>query len=263
MRAGAFLRRSKALPPSPHIGAIGDIRFEFCVGPGDSPQYELMLRGAYEPGVGLAIRRHLSPGDVFVDVGANIGYLTAIALSRVGATGAVHAFEPAPPALMRLQRVKDLNPDAPLTIYPISLGVENGEAMLSIAEENAMGWSSFVPDAVMAEKVHDELVVPMRRFDDWVREQGLERIDLIKIDVEGFEFPVLEGMRESLERWHPPLICEITPDAATRRGGSSEDIAGFFDALGYRATDPEAGGMRVDLHAISKQITVLLQASGR
>ena len=80
----------------------GGIRFEF---PLDAdPDIRLMLHGGYEAFTMRALRRCLAPGDTFVDVGANIGYLSAVAAGIVGPTGAVHSFEPVPRLFERLER---------------------------------------------------------------------------------------------------------------------------------------------------------------
>ena len=88
------LRALRPRPASPYLGKIQGVVFEFDFDLG--PAVTQMYFGTYQPEVFLLMRRFMRPGDTFVDVGANIGYLSALGMGLVGASGEVHSFEPVP-----------------------------------------------------------------------------------------------------------------------------------------------------------------------
>src|SRR5580692_3629744 len=90
----AKINTARRMPPLPAVRRINNILFEYDLGDyrGTAPMYF----GSYAPLVINAMKRYLRPGDTFFDVGANIGYLSAIAAGLVGRNGQVHSFEPVP-----------------------------------------------------------------------------------------------------------------------------------------------------------------------
>lgn len=79
------------------------------------------------------IRRHLHQGDIFFDVGAHFGYFSALGMERVGVTGEVHMFEPAPSCFPYLDRLKSLNPDYRCVVNKVGVGDKNGEMQLFLS----------------------------------------------------------------------------------------------------------------------------------
>jgi len=188
-----------------------------------------LLRDWVEPEL-RELGRLLSPGDVFVDVGANIGLYTLKAARLVGPTGRVVAIEPGAEARMQLERNLSLNAFHWVDVLGVALSDADGEAMLhhvdlghdpqafSLLENLATGGRGET--------------VPTARLDRIVDEQALRRLDLIKIDVEGAEPLVLAGAEGALARFRPRIIFECNAYANAR-----EATARAWDqlaALGYR-----------------------------
>lgn len=99
------LRTRRRLPSGVALRCINGVLFE-CDGAREAPLYF----NSYAPLVTHAVRRFLKAGDVFFDIGANVGYISAIAAGLLGTHGQVHAFEPVPEHFARLQRLARLNP---------------------------------------------------------------------------------------------------------------------------------------------------------
>ena len=171
----------------------------------------------------------LSPGDCVIDVGANFGLYTVLAAKKAGPSGRVLAFEPFPSSFQVLQLNCDLNQlNGTVTLFPCALGAVKGESALSIHSDpgrNSLG--SLGKEAVASVKVKVE------KLDEIVKQADLEKIDFIKMDVEGFEAHVLEGGLETLARFKPTLIFELNPSACSRNGENAGEIVRILEAAGY------------------------------
>ena len=111
----ARLRNSPRFWPRRRVRKhIGGVVFEVDIEP-DLTGVAMYL-GLYEPATARTMTRFLRPGDTFVDIGANIGYLSAVGANLVGRWGQVHCFEPVPRYFQRLQRLAETNPE--YAIYP-------------------------------------------------------------------------------------------------------------------------------------------------
>lgn len=157
----------------------------------DFQMFREMAEGpGYEPGTSQLILSELHEGSTFVDVGANNGYYTILALSRVGASGHVWSFEPNPDAFDRLSRNVSLNGSPRnVELYPVALGSGSGTQQLFISRY-LDSRSSFTRQG------RNSIQVRVQRADEILKGQ---RVDWIKIDAEGAEHLVLEGLTETLQ----------------------------------------------------------------
>ena len=217
-----------------------------------------MQKGTYEPNLVDLLHRFLREGDTFVDVGANIGYISARALGVVGTTGSVHAFEPVPRFFERLEWLRRDNPRFRLTVNQAALGATPGTADIAITNLANIGWNTIVPDFMSEDVVAERIVVPVTTLDAYTSAHGIERIHMIKIDVEGYEFPVIRGFRGYLETTgHPPVVVvEIAPGAYPRLGTSLVEFDAFMSGLGYAAYDMRLDG-RVDVPSLPTTTNVV------
>ena len=203
----------------------------------------LVYLGAYERWETGVVRRLLRPGMCFVDVGANIGYFTLLAARRVGPTGRVFAIEPSPYAADRLSRTISANVIPQVRIERCGLGRRQGEVVLYDA---AVG--NHTPTMLGDPGCHG-LVVPVRTLDDCVREWSIDRIDLMKIDVEGYEPEVFAGAARTLADGKiRAILCEFNAHWLARAGTSSREVyrglldQGFVDRSGI-AGEPGNSGL--------------------
>lgn len=213
----------------------------------DYVQFNLyFLRGYSNDELDL-VAKHLSPGDIFVDVGANIGLFSLLAAQKVGPNGRVLAFEPASDTTQQFKSNSALNNmDDRIQFFQYALSDSKGELTLydSDVEQDDLGKRSFFQKGEATE------TVPVRVFDELVAsgEVQIDRpIGVIKIDVEGAELMVLKGMRESIVTHKPRLIVfEINEPLLQASGTSAEELDSFMVSCGYQdqSDDASAGPTR-------------------
>jgi FkbM family methyltransferase len=172
---------------------------------------------------------------VAVDVGANIGYFTLLAASLVGTSGRVFAVEPWPANLALLRRFVELNSLSQVSVFGFGLGSSEGSERISQADQNVFNNRT----ATMAVETGTILTVPVRPLDSCVREWGLNQIDLLKIDVDGFETRILQGAKETLERGIVKnLIIELDEFWLDRARSSPAAVSADLGRAGFRDLSP-------------------------
>jgi len=186
----------------------------------------------YEPGLARALRQRLAPGDVFLDIGANIGYFSVLAGLTVAPTGRVIAFEPHPAAREILRQAVAANRlDQIVEIVPAAVADRDGVVSLFLSQDSVLSTTDPSRSPLRSDFTFpDSIEVPRLAVDGWLAgNPGLApRIRVIKIDVEGTEADVLRGMRETLRSCpHAAIVCETTV-------GSDADR--FLREQGYDAT---------------------------
>jgi len=214
------------------ISRVGDVRFRFL------GHHGLFFFELYEPHVVRFLRSFLRPGDCVIDLGANAGYLSAVALDRVGKAGRLIAVEAAPAHHEELQWIARLNPEHRVLIEHCAAGDHDGEITLFLNEHR--GWHSILRGFNTASSPQvEEVRVPLRSLDTIVQREGLlqrDAIRLIKIDVEGAEHAVIGGASRLIgARAAQALIIEVTPPSAAH---PVPDPSVLFERLaraGYRA----------------------------
>jgi len=257
----AKLNTARRLPSLPARKRVRGVVFEYDLARyrGTAPMYF----GSYAPLVTEAMKRYLRPGSVFIDVGANIGYLSALAAGLVGKRGQVHCFEPVPAYFERLENLAKLNPHH--SIHPNCCAAGDASGICTIYVTREAGQNTMVPSYQPAFEINSTMEVPVRRLDTYIERQGIDRIGLIKIDAEGFEFPALKGMQGYFERspHRPAIICEIAPRAYPLMGSRLSDFASYMEQYGYTARDLIDCATPVDLTSIEHVDDVLFLAGER
>lgn len=180
------------------------------------------------------LRRFLAPGDTYIDIGANIGYHSLFAARIAGTKGLVLSFEPNPATYAVLSAHVAINRLSQCRTYKIALSDTDGEAVLNQLEEHS-GTSTFV---LPAKAPLRSVAVPTKRGDDFLRNIPFSGNAVLKIDVEGFEQRVLNGLRETLERISVAAV-EVTPEWLAKLGGSAEEVYRFMREAGFRPLIPE------------------------
>lgn len=160
---------------------------------------------------------YLKPGDVFVDIGANIGYFTIYAGLRVGPHGQVHAVEPDPENIALLRANLELNGLTNVQVHQTAISDSSGEARLFRASFNSGAHSLFQKNDHSG-----GLKVPVARLDELL--DGERPPKLVKIDVQGAECYVLRSMTKLLEppSVRPAIIAEFSPLDLARHGHLDE-----------------------------------------
>ena len=192
----------------------------------------LMWAGAYEPDLVRMLKSFLKPGMVFLDLGANVGYFSAISAALVGVHGRVFAFEPAPNCFTRLQRNLSAFPQA--FVYHCAASDRTGQTWFYLhSKEN--GWGSLFNDGDLRQRVEVNTI----RLDDWARDAVIERLDFLKIDIEGSEYGALLGAQALLKRFRPVVVAELNSVCLSRDQRTPDDVLHLLAEAGYhlRRTD--------------------------
>ena len=193
-------------------------------------EHTILSTGTYEDEIGKLINISLKPGFVALDIGANIG-LQSIRMSKcVGDSGFVYAFEPLNYLQTKFKRNISLNNCANITLMPIALSDREEKLNLKI-HENEWNQGTFSLAHTGQGNSHQE--VSVKTGDQLSEIQNLSRIDLIKIDVEGFEYHVLKGLSATIHKHQPRIIFEYDENYWTRTGQSIVDCYNFLKALNY------------------------------
>ncbi len=200
---------------------------------GNDLSRQLFVAGCIEPNEFCLLDRVVSPGMVFIDVGANDGLYTLFAAAKVGDSGVVIAFEPSSREFDRLQANLILNRLGFVQPVRIGLARQHGHGRLRIAGYGHEGHNTlgeFVYDSVDRERFED---VELTTLDSFLTGRKLKRVDVIKLDVEGAEMSVLEGAVQTLSESRPLLLLELLDPALRRQGHSAAEVVEFLLDLGY------------------------------
>lgn len=178
----------------------------------------------------------ISEDAYVVDIGANVGQVTLHASKLVGPKGRVLAFEPSPFNLGRLNANLKLNRAQNVTVEQLGLGDQAGSFLISSVDEGNQGMNRIVQQGT---GVGSTSKIQVTTLDTYVNEHRLAKVDVIKIDVEGFELKVLNGARATLEKWHPALFIELDDGNLMEQGTSAKQLVEFLAVLGYEMTHAE------------------------
>jgi FkbM family methyltransferase len=165
------------------------------------------------------VENHISPGDCVIDIGANIGLYSLIALKKVGQAGHVVSFEPNPVVRERLTTHIARNGfSSRSVILPYALGNEPGSFEIYIPSDATHGHASLKPISPDDRPIR----VEVRRLDDALNLS--RKVNFIKIDIEGAEYNAIAGGMKLIERDRPKFLLEINEAAAKRFGTKPADV---------------------------------------
>lgn len=196
--------------------------------------WAVCFRGSYEPHLGPVFRAVLPRGGVAVDIGANVGVHSLTLARIVGKQGHVFAYEPNPDIYAKLIRNIGLNDLNQVTCFDTALGEAPGIVQLRVPRSDTEEAGNPGLASVMAlDTAHDVVDVSVEPLDSLLRRSLLTRLDLIKIDVQGYEPFVFRGMQEILERLKPAVIFEYEDWAWKKSGGDLGEVSRMLLAAGY------------------------------
>jgi FkbM family methyltransferase len=197
----------------------------------DSFISEEIYKSKFEPEESEFIRDFLKEGDIFIDIGANIGLYTLMAARKIGALGKVYSFEPTTTTYARL--LENININRFRNIIPVNkaLSDKNGMFEINVSCDGFEAWNSF-SKITRGSKFGTE-IVEATRFDSFFNDDEIrERISLIKIDVEGWEKFVLLGGEEYFKKFNSPvLIVEFVDQNTINAGYTCKEL--YFQLKGY------------------------------
>lgn len=181
--------------------------------------------------------RAMRKGDVFFDVGSNLGFYSLYVGPLCGKSGEVHAFEANPVLIEPLNRSIELNRDiSNIRLNAIAVGRDSNK-FLPLYDPERIGNSSFHAHGWLRKDSY--VSVPVISLDDYAARNGITRIDSMKIDIEGAELEAFEGMSVIFERSPPRfIVCELMPARVSSRAESAArptEIMAYLESKGYLA----------------------------
>jgi FkbM family methyltransferase len=218
--------------------------------------FKKICYGCFELPTSELIKKTLNPGDTFLDVGANIGYFTAMAAGQVTGSGRVISFEPVPQYFENLKSLKSGNPGYDIAVYNVAVGDEMGSKIIHVADQSYAGASTLVDKFLEGMNEREGLrirtedrSVEIVRLDAFLKTNGVDQVKLLKIDVEGYEIPVLKGLKGFFEetRVLPDIVCEITTHAYPLLGTSEDELIAYMEEFGYESFSILNPHVKVDI----------------
>lgn len=192
-----------------------------------------LFLGEYEAHLRPIFQTFLTSGAVAVDVGANVGAHTLTLAELVGKDGRIFAFEPNPAIRRRLERNLELNHFTQVTVHDCALGDTEGSMSLRVPAAGSDEASNpGLASLVALDTPHDLVEVAVCRLDDLL-DGSIERLDLLKVDVQGFEMSVFRGMTDVLQRFRPVIVFEYEKWAWDKAGDSLDCALEFFAGHSY------------------------------
>lgn len=188
-----------------------------------------MWGGCYEPHVQRALRAILAGGDVFVDIGAHVGYHAALAASLVGPGGRVFAFEADPENFSRLR--ENLAVFSWATALNQAVWSSSGTVGFERSSQpSESGWGTLT--SVRDLRTGDHLTMTAISLDDWIRANDVH-VSAVKVDAEGSEVGILRGGREFLRRTRPVLIVEANDILLRQAQASTVELTDILRSGGF------------------------------
>jgi FkbM family methyltransferase len=225
---------ARALRPTVPLWVEVEPHVHMRLDPTDFLDHTVLATGAWEPDTSRGLLKQVPAGGVFVDVGAHVGYYSLKAAPLVGPRGRVLAIEPNPETVRRLRANLRESKASVVLVEPVACSdSEDVLTLYAAPHSNTSASSLSQANVALQGPVAATFRVRTRRLDDIVRESGVTRVDVIKIDVEGAELMVLKGAADTLDRYHPVVEVEVIEDQLKNMGASSAEIVAFFRAHGY------------------------------
>jgi len=193
-------------------------------------QQQIYLFGLFD-GKGIRfMKKNLKNGDVFFDIGANIGCYTLIASKITGSSGHVFAFEAIREVYEKLTFNIQLNNLSGITAENLAIFDQKDLLEFYVSSGENIGMSSiFHHDNERGDTVQVQAI----SVDEYVEENQISRVDFIKLDIEGAELHALNGMRKTLRRFRPILLMELSTEVLPNTSLTPDEITQLLRDLNY------------------------------
>jgi len=203
------------------------------VTPFDHIEQQIFWYGHYEQPVAILLENIVKPDSIVLDIGANIGYFTLIAAQKAK-KGKVVAFEPVQELSKKLQQNIRENHFQNIKVVEAAAGESEKDSTIYLSTSENSGMSSLQPPENFSGLSQ---AVKIINIDQWIKQSEIEKIDIVKLDIEGSELFALRGMKETLINFKPFLIVEINKNILANFSLVPGDIMNYLTGLGYISFD--------------------------
>jgi len=186
---------------------------------------ELAVYRVHEPLATYLVQKVLKPGMNVVDIGSNLGYYALLEARMVGDAGRVIAIEPVAANFAQLSKNVEANGYRNILLHDVAIGTSNGTVPMYLSKKS--NWHSLHPVPCKTR----EITVRVSTLDALLALHKLPSVDLIRMDLEGYEVEVIRGMAETIKNYSPRLLVELHPHVV-----GAEAMMGYLrqlKALGY------------------------------
>lgn len=215
----------------------------------------IAIRGEYEPQTSENIKNHLDTGDFAIDVGAHIGHHTVTIRQCVGADGRVWAFEPNPKNVDYINKTLDRNEWGNVELFSIALSDTESSDQLLLPDSGNTGRAS-LPDANTADlRPEDTYTVETRQLTSILNEGQIDKINLLKIDVEGGETAIIRDISQHLNNIET-IILEFHTQML-----NEEDVRDVFEILKGSGEITDHNNKSVEVDRVLREKTDIIWQS--
>jgi len=247
--------------------------FRFVVYPFDQPNLLTLVKRAADIADFQAIPHMVKPGDTTFDIGANVGIYSVLLSQLCGSIGRVWAFEPVPDTYWRLRENLALNRCGNVIAVQSAVCEKDGTAQINLfdahfSEWNSLGMPSMFDRDGSRISPRQSIDVPACTLDQFCASEKIERVNFLKVDVEGFELSVFRGAERLLKEHRVDYVCfEISQESLKGAGVGSRQVFEALERYGYpsygldRATGTFYGPIRdtseewMNFYASTKDLT--------
>jgi FkbM family methyltransferase len=215
-------------------------------------EWYIFFYGAFRPEVSRLINRMLRPGQVAIDIGANVGMHSVIMANRVGPTGHVVVFEPDPHPMGRLRRNMALNGIDWVTTVEAAVSARSETRTFYLHDDTIGNFANASLVAANVGKQTASVEMQVVSIDEWMRDNPLPRVDVVKLLAQGEEYNALQGMRGLIERDRPKIFFLYEPSYWQRQDLELMDAVKFFAGHGYGVQEVEFRSRREVVGEIPK-----------
>ena len=206
--------------------------YKLQVIPGDlGISSELIMFKTHEPLTTKLLSKELKKGMTCLDVGGNIGYYTLLESKIIGDAGKVIAIEPSPPNFEHLKRNLEIQDTKNVDAYNFAAGDVDGNVNFLVYKES--NGSFTIPDGETTDLPGELIKVPAKRMDTFLKELNIEHVDFVRMDVEGYEHHIIEGMKETIKKSKPMFQIEVHVTLMGKEG--TRRFLKEFQDFGYEA----------------------------
>lgn len=206
--------------------------------------HHIISQGTYDKTLHRFIARNVLPGMTVLDIGANIGSVTAHFAMAVGSSGRVIAFEPVSGIRARLMENVVRNGLEWVTAEALGVWKSCGEVEINVSKVNSENHGRSTLSSHSGGM--DTETIATVTLDSYCEERNIKSIDIIKMDIQGAEFSALEGAESILRQMRPILLTEVSPSDLREFGASSKQYLQKIEKLGYSCHKITRNGMTGD-----------------
>lgn len=219
--------REKGTLPFEGITWLKNEPIALYISTGSYIEWKILAEGTYEPATGNLISLSLRPGFIALDIGANIGVHTLRMARAVGESGKVISFEPMPHLQQKLNANVQLNRlESIVQIKGVAVSDAAGQTKMSGSSDTFNQGTGRMDD-------QGETQVLVTTGDAVIEEMELNRLDLIKIDIEGYEMKAIQGLFNSIKKFKPRLLVEYDQAYWEKCGSSWTEFKSFLSQNNY------------------------------